>query len=219
MKRFACVLLVSLILPLAGCGAKQNATTVDADVESTYTSVISAEDCYLCREQPEDAVTFLWGQNNVALISLNTFEIRPLEINRYDRWDGRLIEEYAGVLSFGGGGSQDGGFAASLMLDYDRGYATGSVDFYDDEVLNVSRAANFLCEDCLNGILTSPVDRCFGVGVVNLVTKEVRVFEEHLSGFTLGDFYIDCNLKDPDGDNRQMDLLIFYCPVRYKNES
>lgn len=39
MKRFACVLLVSLILPLAGCGAKQNATTVDADVEITYTSV------------------------------------------------------------------------------------------------------------------------------------------------------------------------------------
>ena len=38
-----------------------------------------------------------WGENNIALISLNTFEIKLLEINRYDRTDGRLVEA-AGVL-------------------------------------------------------------------------------------------------------------------------
>ena len=70
--------------------------------------------------------------------------------------------------------------------DYDRGYATGHVDFfYDDEVLDVSKAAGYLCEDCLNKILPSQLDRYFGVGAINLATKEVRVFEEHLRGFGL----------------------------------
>ena len=70
----------------------------------------------------ENLIPLYWGQNNIALISLHTFEIKPLEINRYDRIDGRLIEEYAGTVSFVVG-SNDGGFSTSLMQDSDRGYA------------------------------------------------------------------------------------------------
>ena len=155
--------------------------------------------------------TVLWGAKQHCAYQL--------EINRYDRISGRLIEEYAGAVSFGGSGSKDGGFAASLLLNYDRGYATGSVDFYNDEVLDVSKAAGYLCEDCLNKILPSRIDRYFGVGAINLATKEIRVFEEHLGGFGFGDFYIDCDLQDRDGDTHRMNLLIFYCPIRYEKES
>ena len=158
-----------------------------------------------------------WGQNNVALISLNTFEIKPIEINRYDRLSGRLIEEYAGVVSFGGGGSIDGGFSANLLLEYDRGYATGSVDFLNDETLDVDKAASFLCADCLNEILPQKVSRYFGVGAIHLGTKKIRVFEENFAGFGLGDFYFDCNLMErKNSDSNQMDILIFYCPIRYE---
>ena len=93
------------------------------------------------------------------------------------------------------------------------------MDFYDDEVLDVSKAAGFLCEDCLNKILPSQIDRYFGVGAINLATKEVRVFEEHLGGFGLGDFYIGCDLQNRNGDTHRMNLLIFYCPIRYEKES
>ena len=64
----------------------------------------------------ENLIPLYWRQNNIAL-SLHTFEI-----NRYDRIDGRLIEEYAGTVSFVVG-SNDGGFSTSLMQDSDRGYA------------------------------------------------------------------------------------------------
>ena len=130
-----------------------------------------------------------------------------------------MIEEYAGVVSFGGGGSTDGGFSANLMLDYDRGYATGSVDFLNDEKLDVDKAASFLCADCLNEILPQKISRCFGVGAIHLDTKEIRLFDENLGGFGLGDFYFDCNLKEQkNGDSHQMNLLIFYCPLRYPPE-
>ena len=220
MRRFIFALFLSLMLVLAGCGMKQSIDSDDTTVSTkmVYSSDTSAENCYLCGNGVESPLSPYWGQNNIALISLNTFEIKPLEINRYDRIDGRLIEEYAGTVSFTLG-SKDGGFSASLMQDSDRGYATGSVDFYSDEVLDINKAADFLCEDCLNEILPSRIDGCFGVGAVNLATGEVRIFEEHLVGFGLGDFYIDCDPQDQDGDTHRMDILVFYCPIRYESVS
>ena len=186
--------------------------------KTVYSSDTSAEDCYLCGGGTESPLSPYWGQNNIALLSLNTFEIKPLEINRYNRMDGRLIEEYAGTVSFVVG-SIDGGFSASLMQDSDRGYAVGSVDFHSDEVLDINKAADFLCGDCLNKILPSQIDDCFGVGAVNLTTGEVRIFEDSLGGFDLGDFYIDCDLQDQNSDKHRVNILIFYCPIRYGKDS
>ena len=199
MKRFTLALLVLLLFSMAGCGEAVS------DSEPEYSSDTSSEDCYLCGGGIENLIPADWGQNNVALISLNTFEVKPIEINRYDRLSGQMIEEYAGVVSFGGGGSTDGGFSANLMLDYDRGYATGSVDVFNDEKLDVDKAASFLCADCLNEILPQKISRCFGVGAIHLDTKEIRLFDENLGGFGLGDFYFDCNLKEQkNGDSHQM---------------
>ena len=220
MRRFVIALLLPLMLISAGCRTEQSAdsNSATAPVKTPYSSDTSTEDCYLCGGGIENLIPSCWGQSNIALISSNTFEIKPLEINRYDRINGRLIEEYAGAVSFGGSGSKDGGFGASLLQNYDRGYATGHVDFYDDEVLDASKAAGFLCEGCLNKILPSQLDRYFGVGAINLVTKEIRVFEEHPRGFGLGDFYFDCDLKDRNDGKRRINLLIFYCPIRYEKE-
>ena len=220
MKRFVVALLLPLMLVFTGCGMEHSSDSNDVAIsmKTAYSSDILAEDCYLCGGGTESPLSLYWGQNNIALFSLNTFEIKPLEINRYDRTDGRLIEEYAGAVSFAVG-SNSGGFSANMMQDSDRGYATGSVDFHSDEVLDISKAANFLCANCLNEIFPSRVDRCFGVGAVNLATGEVRIFEERLGGFTLGDFYIDCDLQDLDGDTHRMDIIIFYAPIRYEKES
>ena len=220
MRRFVFALLLSLMLVLAGCGMKQSTDSSDTVIpaKTAYSSSTSPDDCYLCGDSTESPLSPYWGQNNIALFSLNTFEVKPLEINRYDRTDGRLIEEYAGVISFVVG-SKSGGFSASLIQDSDRGYATGSVDLYSDEVLDIGKAADFLCANCLNEILPHQIDRCFGVGAVNLATGEVRIFEERLGGFTLGDYYIDCKLQDQDGDTHRMDILVFSCPIRYEKDA
>ena len=220
MKRFVFALLLSLMLVFAGCGMEQSTDSSSNVIptKTTYSSSTSSDDCYLCGDSTESPLSPYWGQNNIALFSLNTFEIKPLEINRYDKTDGRLIEEYAGTVS-SVVGSKSGGFSASLMQDSDRGYATGSMDFYSDKVLDMGKAANFLCGGCLNKIIPSQIDRCFGVEAVNLATGEVRIFEERLGGFTLGDYYIGCDLHDLDGDTHQMNISIFYAPIRYEKES
>ncbi len=221
MRRWVFALLVSLLFILPGCGAEQRTVTDSNAIpeEVIYQSDTSAEDCCLCGGGIENMLPSYWGQDNVALISLNTFEIKPIEINRYDKRDGHLIEEPSGVMSFGGGGSQNGGFSATMMLEYDRGYATGLLNFYDDERLDVDKAAAFLCADCLNQILPQEIDRYFGVGAIRLDTKEIRLFEKRVSGFSLGDFYLDCDLTELDDGSPSIDLLIFYCPVRYTNQT
>lgn len=215
MRRFLLVLLVLLLFGLPGCGKEQDRSNTP---ETIYHSDTSSQDCYLCGGGIEDLAPFYWGQNNLALVSLNTFDIKPIEINRYNRITGQLIEEYAGTVSLGGGESKDGGFSASLLLDYDRGYAVGSVDFYDDMILDADNAASFLCADCLNEILPQDLEQCFGVRVLHLATKEIRVLDEHTSGFTFGDFYVDCNLENSEFHSQWLDIIIFYCPVRYENE-
>lgn len=219
MKRIAAIALIVLALCLLGYGAFRKASAGTAAEKIVYSSEVSAEDCCLCGNGIiEDMIPFYWGQNNIALISLNTFEIKPIEINRYNI-DGQMIEEAIGAVSFGGGASKDGGFSATVLLDYDRGYATGSVEFHDDKTLDVDKAASFLCTDCLNEILPQDIDQCFGVGVISLATKEICIFEKSITGFGLGDFYIDCDLEEPSCSLCKMSLFIVYCPIRYGDKS
>lgn len=219
MKRIAAIALIVLALCLLGYGMFRKASAGTASEKIVYSSEVSAEDCCLCGNGIiEDMIPFYWGQDNIALISLNTFEIKPIEINRYDI-DGQMIEEAIGVVSLGGGASKDGGFSATVLLDYDRGYATGSMEFHDDKTLDVDKAATFLCAECLNEILPQDIEQCFGVGVISLATKEIHLFEQCVTGFGLGDFYIDCDLKEPSRGSCQMSLFIVYCPIRYEERS
>lgn len=221
MKKTFSVFLL-LIWMLAGCKAKQD-TQVNKELDAgiVYHSDIPPEDCYICGGIIETSKNskLYWGQNNVALISLNTFEVKPIEINRYDRSDGHLREELSGLLLFECKVCDYGGFSAYLMRNCDRGYATAVLDFGNDERLDIDKVSSYLCENCLNEILPRDIEQCFGVGIINLETKEVYVFQEMLSGFIIGDFYVDCDSLERHDDIVQMDLQIFFCPVRYEKNS
>lgn len=236
MKRLALTLLILSLSTLAGCAAEKgpgsawdrgtehssDTSAAEKDPGSTwdrvteYSSDTSVEDCYICGGGIDNLVPSSWGQKNVAFLSLNTFEIIPLEINRYDKMDGHLIEEPAEITSFIGDSSTDGGFSAKLMLNYGRGIANGVVEFNEDEILDTGKAASFLCADCLNGIIKQTYGPYFGVAMINLETKAIRVLEKRLASFDLGDYYIFCELQEQEDDNPlQMKLLIINSPIRY----
>ena len=82
MKKFLSIFLIVLILILVGCGIEPDAHTAD---DSIYHSDTATEDCYLCGNgAAKDGENLLyWGQDNIALLSLNTFDLKPIEINRY----------------------------------------------------------------------------------------------------------------------------------------
>lgn len=212
MKK-AITLVVMLALCLIGCGADPSAEAEPKQVIST----VSVNDCFLCGSGADEPS--YWGQNNVGIISLNTFEVMPIAINRYDD-DGVLIEKNTGGMTSHGISNSEGGFCARVFEDPDRGRASVSIELHEDEVLDVEKTASYLCQTCLDTVLAEIYKSCSGVGVINLATKEIRAFEECFTGFSLGDYYIDCKWKEQEQteDSREVDVLVFYCPLRYEEE-
>ena len=200
-----------LVVCLTGCASSDDPTQSDGKGMANVTSA----DCPLCRDIEENSYQSLWGQDNIALVSLNSFDIKPIEINQFDS-EGKLREEYAGVVSFAGGAGKDGGFSAHLLVDYNRGFATGTVELNNDITFDYEKVSSSLCADCLEKLEFYEAENCAGVAVINLKTKEIRVFEKDFTGFGLGDFYLDFDLEEGSDGEDEIDLLIFYCPVRYE---
>ena len=90
MKKMIIALLCGLLL-LSGCANAQisnndtGASAASSEKEATtYESQIKKEECELCSQQGNTMLPAYAGQKNLGIICINTFDISPIEINRYD---------------------------------------------------------------------------------------------------------------------------------------
>lgn len=201
MKKRMVLLFLTLCL-LSGCGKEM--------AQKEPVACVPAEDCFLCGKREG----YLWGQNNIGLISLNSFELMPIGINRYDN-KGELIEESTGTFQLRGHQSEENGFCASVMEESDHGYAIANVTFGEDRAADRERAGGFLCEGCLERVLPEGEKAPTGLGAVDFLTGEVRVLDRKIKGLFLGDFYLHC---DWEKDGKAVELFLFYSPLRYREE-
>lgn len=199
MKKEILFLVLALGL-LSGCKAEKQEEPV---------SCVAAEDCVLCAKTGAEP----WGQNNVGLVSLNTFDMAPLELNRYDS-EGELIEKNTGTFTMRTVRGQEEGFCASIMEYSDRGHATLNVTLGEDRVMDREKAAAFLCENCLEAVAPEG-EEPLGLGVVDFATGKVKALDRRITGFGAGDFYIHCDWREK---GEGVELLVFYCPLRYGEE-
>lgn len=112
----------------------------------------------------------------------------------------------------------EGRMSTSTSTFPDRGYADVDVNFSDDKTVNKKAIEKLLCQDCLTTIMEDVWKEPYGVGIINFETLEARLFEESITAFTFGDYYIDIDLREnkEDPERIELDLLIFYCPPRYE---
>ena len=174
-----------------------------------FVSEITQEDCYLCGNGSDPIVNAYWGEDNVGIVNLNTFELLRIEINRYDD-HGQLIEEVAGYMQMGGMHGDDTHVNAATFPD--NGYAhvqiTGVRYSIDRDSIQTH-----LCQTCLDTIN----DMWFSgnppaeYAIVSFAERTIQPLVECYPWFSAGDYGVDCEFKD-DG---AIDLLIHYCPSRY----
>lgn len=212
MKKWMVVCCVLLALSLAGCDTSGDTSSVLR--ETADTSRTTPENCVLCGDGTETSFSPYWGQNNVGIVSLNTFEGIPVEINRYGI-DGTPMEERTDCFAMQGFQTQDDSLRCSVGKQSDRGFASCTLTLYN-ETLDPGKAAAYLCEDCLNAVMEDYARDGFGVGLVHLATKELRVLGERCVGFGMDDFYVWCTFPEErtDDGGRRIQLLIFYAPLR-----
>lgn len=175
-----------------------------------YVSAITQEDCFICGTKDDPLTATHWSKDNVAILDLNTFEILRLEINRYGD-HGESVTTEAGYMQSYGMETETGW--VHTFVHPDRGYANVNISGVE---YNVDRDSvqNHLCQTCLDSIN----EDCFGddspaeLAVVNYTEKTIRPLITCTTGFGAGNFYVDCEFKEEG----KIDLLIFYCPPRYK---
>lgn len=228
-KRRIIACAVSLLI-LAGCARGSDAATLPGDETSSltsrpadgYHSEVTKDECYLCRYLDEDAPWKPdgWMQDNIGIISLNTFDVDPITVNRYDV-DGILIEEQSGYMRMGMLSSEnEGGYSAHVMEEPDRGYA--EIDIYPegDKDLDIGKLAAHLCEECLNSVVDLSVEDTYGVGLIDLATGEIHPFEHNFVGFAVGNYLIRCEFEEPTTEKGRfcIDTLAVYRPLRYVSE-
>ena len=211
-KRIA-ALLFTLTLILCSCGQQvkiEPEHNWKAEAEAVSVSCVSKEKCFLC-----GAEAGYFGQNNIGLVSLNSFSVMPVEINRYD-YNGQIIEENTGAMQMRNFQNGEKGMAASVMLEPDRGIAHVSISPKGDTALDLSSASAHLCPDCLEDLALQLHGNVSGVGVVNFSTRRLYALQESVTSFGAGDYYIHC---DRDAERGEIDILVTYSPLRFDNET
>lgn len=220
MKR-RLVILLCAILALSGCAKAPVTDTPNTSSEQkeevSYISKIQKEDCALCSKAGKTLLPLYADQTNLGIICINTFDMSPVTINRYDD-HGNLLEEKAEHMNMTHNSFGEGGMTTSVSAQPDRGYANVHVGFTKDDCIDKQAVESILCQNCLNAIMEESWDEPYGVGIINFETLEVRLFEENITGFTFGDYYIHIDRRENKDDSEwtELDMLIFYCPPRYE---
>lgn len=201
MSLTATVILLGLCL--TGCAGEEKSRGPEP---GKVLSRVAQEACLLCGDG--GAELFPWGQDNIGIFSLNTFNVTPIDINRYGQ-DGKPVKSASGTLRTYTGEEQETGCSTSLTVDTDRGMAIIDCALGKDEILDAKRAADVLCQSCLDRALSEDGT---GVGIVDLATGEFRPLERAALGFGLGNYYVHC---DWDDSQSWAKLWVFYTPLRY----
>ena len=111
------------------------------------------------------------------------------------------------------------GMSVYYHANPDRGYTSGSVSFPRNNELDVEKIETMICADCFNKIYEEAWSNSpYSVGVIDFSNMEVRLFEEDITGFTFGDYYVDLDYRKLEDEDERIDIniLAFYCPQRYE---
>ena len=163
------------VLLAAGCQPESHAENqpestgqteiIETENPPQYVSDTSPEDCIVCGEGKGTVLPLYRGQENLGIVNLNSFDLAPVTINRYDDF-GKLIEEAEQGSSTHITNTGEGGFFLSVTADTNRGYAHGHLSFDKNKALDMEKTASHLCSDCLNQMMEhcwSDVPFCMGV--------------------------------------------------------
>lgn len=177
-----------------------------------YVSNITEAECYVCGDSGYTDASAYWGEDNIGLINLNNFDLLYLEINRY-REGRELIQEPAGVMLSCGIMDEESETYAHAYVFPDNAYAniqiTGVKYAIDCDLIQSK-----LCQTCLDFInslwfTTQPPAE---YAIISFEDRAIQPLLNAYPWFAAGNFGIDCEFKE-DGN---IDLLIHYCPNRYK---
>ena len=205
--------LAMLILIIVAANVSTAKERVPEDYEHIdYISTITQEECYVCSDTKDFSGFLYWGEDNVGIVNLNSFELLRLEINRYDD-HGNLLEEPAGFMSSSGMSNEETESHAHAYCFPDNAYADVQLSGVQ-YAIDRDSVQNHLCQTCLDSINDlwftdmPPAE----YAIVSFENRTIQPLLNAHPWFSAGSYGIDCEF---DGDGK-IDLLIHYIAPRNK---
>ena len=197
--------------------AAANVSTAKERVPEDYEhidhiSTITQEECYVCSDTKDFSGFLYWGEENVGIVNLNSFELLRLEINRYDD-HGNLLEEPAGYMSSSGMSNEKTESYVHAYCHPDNAYADVQLSRVQ-YAIDRDSVQNHLCQTCLDSINDlwftdmPPAE----YAIVSFENRTIQPLLNAHPWFSAGSYGIDCEF-DEDG---KIDLLIHYIAPRKK---
>lgn len=209
MKLRSIFAVMLLAVMLTGCATNKSETKEKTYEHVQFTSKVTTEGCAICGEHPDVHWYWYMGQDNVAIVDVNTFDHSYIEINRYNP-DGSQITETAGYMKMSGG--EIGAHHISGMVDPDRGMARLNGTLSSDPI-DASAIDSFLCQECLDEFASHYFehDNVYSLAVFNFAAKTLRPLVESSPWYAADNYSVDCHYED-DG---KIDITVYYCPPRF----
>ena len=176
-----------------------------------YVSSIAPNKCFVCGKAGNVHASPHWGEDNIGIVNLNTFDLFCLEINRYDE-HGNLITEPAGVMSCGGLSDKKSQSYAHFFCFPDQAYARVQLSGVQYSIDRCS-VQQHLCQTCLDAInnLWFTDQPPAEYAIVNFESRMIQPLLHTRPWFSVGNYGIDCDFK---GEGK-IDLLVHYFPSEY----
>ena len=202
---------VLTLLMLVLIANAQQAKVTEEYEHIDYVSNITPEECSVCGDNGGTVASAYWGEDNVGIVNLNTFDLLRLEINRYNE-HGELVEEPAGVMLSGGIVDEEAETYVHAYTFPDNAYASVQLSGVRYEI-DRDAIQNHLCQTCLDSINSlwftdqAPAE----YAIVSFEDRTIQPLLNVHPWFAAGNFGVDCEFKG----ETEIHLLIHYCPYRF----
>ena len=183
-------------------------------LEDIRHSEIAQKDCIICKNRKSYS-----SENNLSIVLLNSGTVNRIDINKYDD-KGKLIEKLDTFSQMTMGPAHGENMGVQTHMNRDRGYAYVEICLGENALLDAEKIYENCCDQCIEQIKNDYYrEQPYDILVLNHLTGDIKLITNSLKSFTTGDYFISCEKRRKDGENEnsKMELLIFFCPVRYGN--
>ena len=201
LSAVAGALAMLILLAVTGRSCDNGVQASERYEHIDYVAAITEEDCYLCGDRTDCEAALYWGEDNVGIVDLNTFELLRLEIVRGND-DGA-----AGYMSTCGMSDKEAGSYVHAFCWPDNAY--GKVQLSGVRYcIDRSSVQGRLCQACLDPMNSlrygdhPPAE----YAVISFRDRTVRPLLDVYPWFSVGNYGIDCEFSE-DGE---IELLIHY---------
>lgn len=181
-------------------------------LEGNHHSEIDQDDCIICKNR-----NLYKNENNMSIIFLNNGTGNRIDINRYDD-RGRLIERKDTYSQMTMGPAYGENMGIHINMNRDRGYAYVEIQLGEDAMLDAEKTYENCCDQCIEQMKNDYYqEQPYDILVLNHLTGDIKLITKTLKSFTMGDYFISCEKRTKEGEKEisEIELLIFFCPVRY----